>query len=133
MLQTGAPYTGMANGGVMGMLEVIQSDFERLLSESESAAEFEKFSTDSAADKEQKSADSKSKAGEKTRKESEIATAKKDLDGSSTELAAAMEYFEKLKPSCVDAGETYEERVARRKEEIESLKEALKILQGEDI
>ena len=35
--------------------------------------------------------------------------------------------------SCVDAGVSYEDRVARRKEEIESLQEALKILSGDDI
>jgi len=44
-----------------------------------------------------------------------------------------MSYYEKLKPSCVDAGENYEERVARRKEEIESLGEALKILAGDEV
>lgn len=39
----------------------------------------------------------------------------------------------KLKPSCVAEPESYEERVARRKEEIESLQDALKILSGDDI
>ena len=42
-------------------------------------------------------------------------------------------YFEKLKPDCVNANVSYEDRVARRKEEIASLQEALKILNGEDI
>jgi len=130
------PYTGMGNGGVMGMLEVIESDFARLVSEttaseSEAAKEYEQFSSDSAEDKATKGADMKSKEGERTRKESELATAKKDMAGSQEELDAALAYFEKLKPSCVDAGESYEERVARRKEEIESLKEALKILSDE--
>ena len=49
------------------------------------------------------------------------------------ELDAALAYFDKLKPSCVDSGVSFEDRVARRKEEIESLQEALKILNGEDI
>jgi len=44
-----------------------------------------------------------------------------------------MDYYDKLKPTCVDAGVSYEERVARRKDEIESLRQALKIMQGEDI
>merc|ERR1719159_380725 len=132
------PYTGMANGGVMGMLEVIESDFARLLSEttaaeSEAAKEYESFSNDSAQDKAVKGQESKNKGNEKIRKESELQSAKKDLEGSQAELDAAMAYFEKLKPSCVDAGESYEERVAARKEEIESLQEALKILAGEDI
>ena len=35
-----------------------------------------------------------------------------------------------LKPSCVDAGVSYEDRVARRKEEIASLQETLEILNG---
>merc|ERR1719163_470099 len=148
MVQTGVPgapdtfgdkpYTGMENGGVMGMLEVIQSDFSRLLSEttaseSESQKEYDQFSADSAADKDAKSAEMKEKNGVKTKKESANRAAQKDLDGSQQELDSALAYFEKLKPSCVDAGVSYEERVARRKDEIESLQEALKILSGEDI
>jgi len=56
-----------------------------------------------------------------------------DLDGTQKELDAAMDYYDKLKPTCVDAGVSYEERVARRKDEIESLRQALQIMQGEDI
>merc|ERR1719478_1918826 len=131
-----AEYTGMGNGGVMGMLEVIESDFARLLSETtageqEAASAFEQLSNDSAEDKAVKTTESKSKTGEKTRKESALASTKKDLATTKEELAAAMDYYEKLKPSCVDAGVSYEERVARRKEEIESLQEALKILSEE--
>ena len=59
--------------------------------------------------------------------------ASEDLEGTQKELDAALAYFDKLKPSCVDSGVSYEDRVARRKEEIESLQEALKILNGEDI
>merc|ERR1719473_72293 len=56
LVQVNKKYTGMANGGVMGMLEVIQSDFERLLSETtasenEAQKSFEQFSSDSAEDK----------------------------------------------------------------------------------
>jgi len=131
-------YTGMENGGVMGMLEVIESDFARLLSEttaaeSEAQKEFEQFSNDSAQDKAVKGQEMKNKSTERTKKESALQSSKKDLAGSQEELDAAMAYFEKLKPSCVDAGVSYEERGARRKEEIESLQEALKILSGEDI
>ena len=129
-------YTGMGNGGVMGMLEVIESDFARLLAETtadeeENAADYEKLSNDTAEDKAVKETDSKSKTGEKTRKESALASAQKDLASTKEELKAAMDYYEKLKPSCVDAGISYEERVAKRKEEIESLQEALKILSAD--
>jgi len=45
-----------------------------------------------------------------------------------------MAYFEKLKPTCVSGGEvSFEEKEAQRKAEIESLQEALRILNGEDI
>ena len=57
---------------------------------------------------------------------------KEDLDATQKELDAALTYYEKLKPSCVDAGVSYEDRLARRKDEIESLQEALKILNGDD-
>merc|ERR1719375_1813444 len=130
------PYTGMEGGGVMGMLEVCESDFARLESETtageaENAKTYDTFMADSTASKDAKTTDMKDKESEKTAKESANAQAKKDLKGVSEELTAALAYYEKLKPSCVDAGESYEERVARRKEEIESLKEALKILNGD--
>jgi len=133
------PFTGTGGeGGVIGMLEVILSDFERLEAETTeeeltSAKEYETFMADSAEDKETKTGAIKDKTARKTGLESDTAQAKKDLKSTNEELDAALAYFEKLKPSCVDAGESYEERVARRKEEIESLGEALKILEGEGI
>jgi peptidoglycan hydrolase CwlO-like protein len=132
------PYTGMGGGGVLGMMEVCQSDFARLeeetaSSEDDAANAFGEFSTDSAVDKATKSANIKHKTGMKTNKESALATAKTDPAGAQDELSAALAYYEKLKPSCVDAGESYEERVARRKAEIESLQEALKILGGDSV
>jgi hypothetical protein len=132
------PYTGMEGGGVMGMLEVCESDFARLesettASEAENAKSFDEFSADSSASKEAKTAEMKDKEADKTTKESANAQAKKDLKGVKEELSAALAYYEKLKPSCVDAGESYAERVARREEEIDSLKEALKILAGDSV
>jgi len=125
-------------GGVMGMLEVIQSDFARLESETtaaEAEAEdvYSKYSADSATNKAVKETDVKHKTSKKQETESALAEAKRDLAATHEELTAAMDYYEKLKPSCVDAGVSYEDRVARRKEEIESLQEALKILSGDDI
>ena len=56
-----------------------------------------------------------------------------DLEGTQEELDADIAFHEKLKPSCVDARASYEDRVGRRKEKIESLQEALRILNGEDL
>ena len=42
-----------------------------------------------------------------------------------------MEYYDKIKDRCVAKPESYEERTARRKAEIEGLKTALNILDNE--
>merc|ERR1719335_1508187 len=135
-----SPYKGMQaeNGGVVGMLEVIQSDFARLEAETKAAEEtsqkeYDAFMTDSKVDKEAKTTDIEHKTTKKQDESQALVTKKEDLEGTQKELDAALAYFDKLKPSCVDAGVSYEDRVARREDEIQSLKEALKILNGEDL
>ena len=135
-----SPYKGMQseNGGVVGMLEVIESDFARLESDTKAAEataqkEYDEFMTDSKVDKSEKSTDIEHKTAKKQDESQALTTKREDLEGTQKELDAALAYFDKLKPSCVDSGVSYEDRVARRKEEIESLQEALKILNGEDI
>jgi chromosome segregation ATPase len=133
------PFTGMGGeGGILGMLEVILSDFERLARETEetetvSQKDYEAFMADSQQDKAVKNADIQHKQSKNVKINSDIASTRRDLKSTQEELSAAMSYYEKLKPSCVDAGESYEERVQRRKDEIQSLEESLKILTGEDI
>jgi len=133
-------YKGMGGegGGVVGMLEVIESDFARLESDTKAAEasaqkEYDDFMTDSKVDKSAKSTDIEHKTAKKQDETQALTSKKNDLEGTQKELDAALAYFDKLKPSCVDSGVSYEDRVARRKEEIESLQEALKILNGEDI
>merc|ERR1712151_837582 len=135
-----SPYQGMQaeNGGVVGMLEVIESDFARLeadttASEATASKEYDSFMTESKVDKESKSKDIEHKTAKKQDQTQALTTKNSDLEGTQKELDAALSYYDKLKPSCVDAGTTYEDRVGRRKEEIESLQEALRILNGEDI
>jgi len=135
-----SPYKGMQseNGGVVGMLEVIESDFARLESDTKAAEataqkEYDTIMTDSKVDKAEKSTDIEHKTAKKQDESQALVVKKQDLEGTQKELDAALAYFDKLKPSCVDAGVSYEDRVGRRKEEIESLQEALKILNGEDI
>merc|ERR1719487_1134966 len=126
-------YTGMGNGGVLGLMEVCQSDFEKVLSETSATEEeaqkiYEEFMADSSQDKAVKETDQKHKVAEKSTKESDKATAMKDLRITQEELMAAMQYYEKLKPDCEKKAPTYEEKKAAREAEIESLKEALEIL-----
>ena len=133
-------YKGMqsSNGGVVGMLEVIESDFARLEADTKSAEasaakEHTEFMDDSSSDKASKATDIEHKTAKKQDESQALQTAEEDLAGTKEELDAALQYFDKLKPSCVDAGVSYEDRVARREEEIESLKQALEILDGKEI
>jgi chromosome segregation ATPase len=135
-----APYKGMGaeNGGVVGMIEVIQSDFARLeaetsAAEGEAAKQYEEFMTDSNVDKAQKTSDLDHATSTMQNQEQELQSTSSDLAGTQKELNAAVAYYDKLKPACVGAGDSYEDRVAKRKEEIESLQEALRILNGEDV
>jgi len=135
-----SPYTGMQaeNGGVIGMLEVIESDFARLEADTTAAEataqhEYDSFMTDSKVDKESKAKDIEHKTAKKQDEAQALTTKHADLEGTQKELDAALSYFDKLKPSCVDAGVSYDDRLGRRKEEIESLQEALRILNGEDL
>jgi len=134
------PYKGMGgeSGGVIGMIEVIQSDFARLEAETtageeEATKEYKDFMADSKTDKEAKNSDIDNKSSKKQNDEQSLEEKKSDLSGTQKELTAALEYYEKLKPQCIDSGVSYEDRVARRKEEIASLQQALQILNGEDV
>mmetsp|Transcript_34920 Transcript_34920/g.84345 ORF Transcript_34920/g.84345 Transcript_34920/m.84345 type:complete len:680 (+) Transcript_34920:72-2111(+) len=131
------PYKGMQgmNGGVVGMLEVILSDFARLeatthAEEAEAEEEFKRFSVESSRDKAVKSRDIEHKDRQKEQAQSDLAARERDLDATTEELEAAERYYQKLKPSCVDAGLSYDDRVQKREQEIQSLKEALEILKN---
>merc|ERR1719198_1146185 len=124
--------------GVIGMLEVILSDFARLEAETTAAEkkaqkEYDEFMTDSEADKAAKNADIDFKTDKMKDEQKQLQTQEMDRADAQEGLDAAIAYFDKLKPDCVSPGLSYEERVAQRRAEIQSLKEALAILSGEDI
>merc|ERR1719324_1684568 len=79
------PYTGMGGGkGVIGMLEVILSDFVRLDQETSSkeaaaAAAFEEFSSTSNADKDAKTEELETKRKQKVKAEADLAQTLRDL------------------------------------------------------
>jgi hypothetical protein len=131
-------YKGMggAKKGVVGMLEVILSDFARLeaettADENTAAREYDQFMSDSKADAKAKHDEEYDKGLQKDQKEHELKGKKEDLDSTQEELDAALKYYEELKPACLEVHVSYEERVAKRKEEIESLKQAYEILSKE--
>jgi len=134
------PYKGMQaeNGGIVGFLEVILSDFARLeastsAAEDQAQSDYEKFMNSSNEDVAVKETEVNHKTNKKQQTDEANQNLKKELSLTQEELDKALDYYEKLKPDCVDMGFSYEQRVAMRKEEIVSLQEALKILAGEDL
>jgi len=135
-----APYKGMqaSAGGIFGMLEVVLSDFTRLeaetLSDEESAAStYDKFMDESNESVAVKEAEVEHKESSKQRADEKNEVTKKELALTQEELDKAMSYYDKLKVQCVDAGLSYEDRKKAREEEIQSLKEALQILDQGDL
>jgi hypothetical protein len=123
---------------VLSFLDVIKSNFARLEKDTKDAeaaaqSEYDDFMTASETDKTQKNNDSEHKTTEKHEAEMAVSDRESDLESSQKQLEAANQYFEKLRPSCLDTGSSFEERTQRRKEEVESLQEALRILEGEEL
>jgi len=122
-----------AAAGIFGLLEVIQSDFERTIKktsgeEEKAAEEHEKFEEDTKASIDEKGQNKKQAEEDKKQAEADLIEYKDELLAAQQQLQDAKDELEKLKPLCVDTGESWEEKRARQKEEIEALKEALAIL-----
>jgi predicted nucleic acid-binding Zn-ribbon protein len=125
-----------AGGSIINILEVCESDFATNLAkeeseEADSAANYEKVTQENKVATTTKGQDAKYKTKEAAALDKQITELSSDKETSSTELAAVMEYYAKIKERCVAKPETYEQRKARREAEIEGLKEALSILENE--
>jgi len=137
-VQTSAKASAKDPAGIVGLLEVAESDFSRMYAEGMAAedaaiSEFETFTQDSKVSRAAKETEVKNKAAERQRIGNVISETTMDHDDSEKELAAVQEYDAKLKNSCETKTPTFEEREARRKQEIEGLQTALGILDGKDI
>lgn len=124
------------NGGIIGMLEVIASDFARLKSETETEEEssqkkFEEFLGVTKISLATKSTQLKLNKKHLAKAKEDHGSTTADLERENKKLKNAYEQYDKLKPNCVDAGLSLAEKQARRKEEVESLKQALAILSGD--
>jgi len=133
----GEAYTGAqgAATGIIGMLDVIKSDFERTISETEKEeAEAEKehleFMTKTGVSLAEKKMAQEQKTKYKDDAEEQLEDATESLNDNTEILSKAIAELLDLKPVCVDTGMSYEERVARRQDEIDALNKALCILKA---
>jgi len=133
----GDAYTGQQEeaGGVMALLEVILADFSNLKADTEAAESaaqnaYESFMTQAKKDKAVKLKAIEMDEADKIAAESKLSSDTNDLKSTQDQLLAAERYHANLVPQCVDQGQTFEERTGSRAAEIQSLKEALKILEG---
>jgi len=131
----GEAYKGAqgAAGGILGMLDVIRSDFIRTIEETEKAEseaedDHNKFMTESSVSLAEKKMAEEQKTKYKDDAEANLESANTDLDSQSELLSTSISELMELKPACIDTGMSYEERVERRQQEIDSLKKALCIL-----
>jgi len=129
-------YTGAQDAavGVLGMLDVIKSDFVRgeeqaKLDEKTSEAEYAKFKATSDASLISKEKQHESKNFDKQAQEAKITDDTENLRQSQTLLDGIINEMLQLHAACVATGETHAERTAAREEEIAALKDALNILE----
>jgi len=127
-----------AGSSIIGLLEVIESDFSKNLAEiistEESAVqEYEETSKKNAIDKTNKDQDVKYKSQEAANRDKETAEAKTDRTGVQKELDAVQAVLRSLHAQCDETTTPYEELKRRREAEIAGLKRALEILEGEAV
>jgi hypothetical protein len=118
---------------ILGMLEVAESDFTRLLAESEAdeksaQTSFDKLTQENAVARAANAEEVKGKENEVKRVEMSLLNYKEDHETTAKELDAVLKYLDELKPQCETKVMTYAERKAAREDEIAGLKEALEIL-----
>jgi len=127
--------TGAATG-IIGLLEVVESDFTKglagiIATEQSAAAAYDQQTKDNEIEKTMKDQDVKYKTKEAGDLDKETSEATSDRASVQTELDAINEYLDKLDKQCTEVAEPYEVTVERRAAEIAGLKEALNILENE--
>jgi len=125
-----------AGSGIIGLLEVCESDFTKGLTEmtaeeESAAADYKAYCKEDELANTMKQQDVKYKTKEAAGLDKNVAELSGDLATVTDELDAVSEALDKLKEMCVAKAEPYAEKKARREAEIAGLKEALEILEGE--
>jgi len=133
-------YSGKQSGAsaVFSLLETIASDFDRTLRKTEQAEEaahreYVGFSQASQASISGKTTKEELDQQDLKTTETNIQQTTSDLQDTVDLLDGALKELEELKPTCMDTGMSYSQRVKKREQEMEALKKALCILDGENV
>jgi hypothetical protein len=123
-----------SSNGIVGLLEVIATDYKRTqdtVSADEAAAAdaHASFETRTKADIDAKDAEIESNDVKKSDAEDDLADSQDSLKLEKSKNKTALEELDVLKAKCIDNTVSYAERVKRRKQEIQALKDALAILE----
>merc|ERR1719359_359224 len=127
-----------AGSGILGLLDVIQSDFGHSLAaaeaeEDQAAVEYEKVSMGNRLNKAQWEKDVEYKTKEFKSLDKAFTELTSDRDSAQSELDAVLEYSKSVRGACELKPETFGERKSRREDEIAGLKNALQILEGQAV
>jgi len=125
-----------AGSGIIGMLEVVESDLTKSLAELQASEDMserthDKLSQQNYITKTMKGGDVKYKTKEYTGLDKKSTELTADRRGLQAEYDAVVEYLESVTKKCTYKVESYSERAGRRQAEVAGLKEALQILENE--
>jgi hypothetical protein len=124
--------------GIIGLLEVVESDFSKglaniIATEESAMATYKQEIKDIEIDRATKEQDSAYKTKEHVSLDKGVTETSSDRAGVNTELDAINKYLGSLEGRCIAKAATYEEIVKRRTAEIAGLKDALEILEGQGV
>jgi len=119
--------------GIVGMLEVVESDFAKQLAEmrvaeSTAAEDFKKETQEMKLEKTRKEQDVKYKIDAVKQLDADLTELQSDVEGAQSVLDDAKEYAETVRSKCTVTPMSFEEKRAKRQQEIDDLKGALKAL-----
>eukprot|EP00747_Dinoflagellata_sp_TGD_P157214 gnl/TRDRNA2_/TRDRNA2_177725_c0_seq19.p1 gnl/TRDRNA2_/TRDRNA2_177725_c0~~gnl/TRDRNA2_/TRDRNA2_177725_c0_seq19.p1 ORF type:complete len:208 (-),score=83.56 gnl/TRDRNA2_/TRDRNA2_177725_c0_seq19:38-661(-) len=125
-----------AGGSIISILEVCEEDFSKSLTDEEvteaaAVEEYEKVTQENKITKMTLEQDVKYKTKEAKGLDKSVMELSGDRAKLMTELDAVNEYQTQLDSQCIKKVESYEEKKAKREEEIAGLKEALNVLETE--
>eukprot|EP00930_Biecheleria_cincta_P025429 TRINITY_DN1810_c0_g1_i3.p1 TRINITY_DN1810_c0_g1~~TRINITY_DN1810_c0_g1_i3.p1 ORF type:complete len:678 (+),score=218.64 TRINITY_DN1810_c0_g1_i3:48-2081(+) len=123
--------------GIVALLEVVDSDFAKNLAamrvaESTSAEDFKKDAKEMKLEKTRKEQDVKYKTQAHQQLEADLAGLQSDAESAKSVLEDEKQDAETVKAKCVVTPESFEEKQAKRQQEIDDLKAALSALEASD-